>query len=319
MSSTTNVSTEARDATIISPIPVPQLSENIRAPPVEESASKQPLTEKTIEEQTHLTEMFTQSEWTALHEFRKELPSLLQEAYSEKENAGRLPFKIWGLEIDPTKPNADPRTSVVLMKFLRARNLSVSSARDMLVATLRWREEFNVDAALKEEFPEEVFGKVGRVYGKDKGGRPVVYNIYGGNKDLKAVFGDVQRFLRWRVALMERTIAELDFRTTDQTLQVHDYEGVSLTSRDANSKQAASEASSIFQNHYPELLYRKFFINVPSLLNWIFWAFKPLISANTLAKMTVVGTGSHAISKALSSYIDAQSLPRRYGGQSDAF
>lgn len=70
MSSTTNVSTEARDATIISPIPVPQLSENIRAPPVEESASKQPLTEKTIEEQTHLTEMFTQSEWTALHEFR---------------------------------------------------------------------------------------------------------------------------------------------------------------------------------------------------------------------------------------------------------
>lgn len=45
----------------------------------------------------------------------------------------------------------------------------------MLVATLRWREEFNVDAALKEEFPEEVFGKVGRVYGKDKGGRPVVW------------------------------------------------------------------------------------------------------------------------------------------------
>lgn len=33
-----------------------------------------------------------------------------------------------------------------------------------------------------------------------------------------------------------------------------DYEGVSLTSRDANSKAAASEATNIFQSHYPELL-----------------------------------------------------------------
>lgn len=35
---------------------------------------------------------------------------------------------------------------------------------------------------------------------------------------------------------------------------VLDYEGVSLTSRDANSKAAASEASNIFASHYPELL-----------------------------------------------------------------
>lgn len=33
-----------------------------------------------------------------------------------------------------------------------------------------------------------------------------------------------------------------------------DYEGVGLSSRDANSKAAASEATSIFANHYPELL-----------------------------------------------------------------
>jgi hypothetical protein len=37
-----------------------------------------------------------------------------------------------------------------------------------------------------------------------------------------------------------------------------DYEGVSLTSRDANSKNAASEATNIFTSHYPELLVCKF-------------------------------------------------------------
>jgi len=54
-------------------------------------------------------------------------------------------------------------------------------------------------------------------------------------------------------------------------------------------------------------------------LNWIFWAFKPFISANTLAKMSVVGTGHHAIKEALSEHIDVKELPTRYGGQADAF
>lgn len=33
-----------------------------------------------------------------------------------------------------------------------------------------------------------------------------------------------------------------------------DYAGVSMTSRDANSKKAATEASKLFQDYYPELL-----------------------------------------------------------------
>jgi len=47
------------------------------------------------------------------------------------------------------------------------------------------------------------------------------YNIYGGNPDIKAVFSDVQRFLRWRVALMERSVALLDFTEVDQMIQIH--------------------------------------------------------------------------------------------------
>jgi hypothetical protein len=112
---------------------------------------------------------------------------------------------------------------------------------------------------------------------------------------------------------------------------------VSLTSRDANSKNAASEATNIFSSHYPELLvslsdilfdplltkdvkqYKKFFINVPTILSWIFWAFKPLVPAATLAKMTVIGTGAPAIHKALSPYISEDELPKRYGGHAQGF
>lgn len=91
----------------------------------------------------------------------------------------------------------------------------------MFISTLRWRKSFDVDGACKEEHSAEIFGNAGHIYGKDKEGRPVVYNIYGGNQDLTALFADTQRFLRWRVALMERSIAQLDFETVDQTIQVH--------------------------------------------------------------------------------------------------
>lgn len=49
--------------------------------------------------------------------------------------------------------------------------------RDKLVATLRWRDEFGVEAAMKEQFPEDIFGQLGHVYGYDKGGRPVMYAL----------------------------------------------------------------------------------------------------------------------------------------------
>lgn len=35
--------------------------------------------------------------------------------------------------------------------------------------------------------------------------------------------------------------------------------------------------------------------------------------------MSVVGTGHHAIQKALLPYIDAKQLPKKYGGEADTF
>jgi phosphatidylinositol transfer protein SFH5 len=119
-----------------------------------------------------------------------------------------------------------------------------------------------------------------------------------------------------------------------------DYEGVGWNSRDANSKAAASEISSIFSSHYPEFLVRyftflfvqfailsiitfffqahKLFVNVPRTLTWIFWIFKPLLPAATLAKMKVAGHGAHGIGKELLPLVDADQLPKQYGGKADA-
>ncbi|THH05411.1 hypothetical protein EW145_g4811 [Phellinidium pouzarii] len=262
-----------------------------------------------------LTAKFTDAEWTALKEFRTTLPSVIDGVYKDEKPET---IALWGVSIDP-KGTPDARASIVLMKFLRARALKVEDAKKMLISTLKWRIDFKVDDLAKEDFPEEIFGNLGLIYGKDKEGRPMNYNIYGGNSDLKAVFGDVPRFIRWRVALMEKGMALLDFENVDQMIQVHDYEGVGMSSRDANSKKAASEATAIFQDYYPETLYKKFFVNVPAIFTWIFWLFKPLISAQTAAKMSVVGTGPKTIGKELLPFVEAKELPKQYGGEADAF
>lgn len=64
---------------------------------------------------------------------------------------------------------------------------------------------------------------------------------------------------------------------------------------------------------------KKFFVNVPSFLTWIFWIFKPFLSAATVAKMSVVGSGPKVIGTALLPLIPANQLPKRYGGDADGF
>ncbi len=42
-----------------------------------------------------------------------------------------------------------------------------------MIATLRWRDEFKVEEAMKETYPDVLNG-FGHLYGRDKEGRPVV-------------------------------------------------------------------------------------------------------------------------------------------------
>lgn len=60
-------------------------------------------------------------------------------------------------------------------------------------------------------------------------------------------------------------------------------------------------------------------MNVPTVMSWLFWAFKAFLPAATIAKMSVVGTGSHAIGKELLPVIDKSELPHRYGGEAADF
>lgn len=60
---------------------------------------------------------------------------------------------------------------------------------------------------------------------------------------------------------MEIGVAKIDFVNIDTMIQVHDYEGVSIFSRNASTKAATRELINIMQDNYPEMLVG-FFIRV---------------------------------------------------------
>ncbi|KAG8904936.1 Non-classical phosphatidylinositol transfer protein (PITP) [Tulasnella sp. 403] len=155
------------------------------------------------EKTSPLVEQFTETEKSAVKELITALPLIFEEAFKDlKDDAHKHePVDFWGVPIDPLKGDLeDPRVSVILIKFLRARDMKLEPAQEMLISTLKWRHTFKASETVDEQFPEDVFGKLCHVYGKDKGGRPITYNVYGGDNDLKAIFGDLDRFLRYVIS-----------------------------------------------------------------------------------------------------------------------
>lgn len=118
-----------------------------------------------------------------------ELPSTISEAgYQE----------MWGI---PLSDGSDIPTSIVLEKFLRANvekdgKKNVAKAKAQMIEALKWRKKINPIKLLAEtEFDPAKFGGLGYVTVYPQEGKVkeiVTWNIYGGVKDNKGTFGNVE-------------------------------------------------------------------------------------------------------------------------------
>ncbi|KXS09405.1 CRAL/TRIO domain-containing protein [Gonapodya prolifera JEL478] len=218
---------------------------------------------------------------------------------------------LWEVSVkDLSKPTKAQK--VVLLKFLRAREFDIDKSKDMLLATLKWRKEYNMKGLLSETF-DPAFHQAGYLFGKDRKGHPVTYNTYG-QLNYDVIFkGGVDTFIRWRIQLMEKAVALLDFENgIERVTQVHDYSGVSFFGMNADVRAASKVIIEKFQDNYPEFLERKFFLHIPTLMEWIFGVLSRLSSARTLAKFSMVGPGS--VRSTLLQFIAPTELPAVYGG-----
>lgn len=162
---------------------------------------------------------------------------------------------IWGIKL-----MEDERSDVILLKFLRARDFKVKEAFAMIKNTVQWRKEFGIDQLMDEELGNDL-EKVVFMHGFDKEGHPVCYNVYGGfqNKDLyQKTFSDEekrQKFLRWRIQFLEKSIRKLDFTPggISTIVQVNDLKNSPGPGK-WELRQATKQALQLLQDNYPEFV-----------------------------------------------------------------
>lgn len=141
----------------------------------------------------------------------------------------------------------------------------------------------------------------------------------------RCVLTKFSRFIRWRVGLMELGISRLCLSSATrpipnygegpdpyQGIQVHDHLNVSFLRMDPCAKAASKRTIELFQKYYPETLSRKFFVNVPVVMGWMFQAMRPFLAKETVKKFTVLSYGNQLANEL------GMGVPEVYGGKGGA-
>lgn len=93
-----------------------------------------------------------------------------------------------------------------------------------------------------------------------------------------------------------------------QGFQIHDYLQVSFLRRDPLVKAATSKTIEVLGRYYPETLSRKFFVNVPLVMGWVYTAMKLVVAKETAKKFTVLSYGNQLVTEL------GPGVPKVYGG-----
>jgi outer membrane biosynthesis protein TonB len=98
-----------------------------------------------------------------------------------------------------------------------------------------------------------------------------------------------------------------------QMIQVHDYLNVKFFRMDPSVRTATKKTIDVFSTAYPELLREKFFVNVPSIMGWMFSAMKLFLSRNTTRKFHPISNGANLAREFPATIADK--IPKTYGGK----
>jgi len=215
-----------------------------------------------------------------------------------------------------------------LVRFLRASNASVIAGADMLVASVQWRQSYElektVEAFRKDTSPaaEELrqLWPCG-VHGKDRRGCPVYYARYG-RVDLAALSNDAgfDRFLACALS-DQRTIesaldetAKTSGRHPVQVVCVADLDGMQWT-RAVRAVPTFKKLSKVLDENFPERLHVAFVARAPWIFAAVYNLVTPFLAADTKMKVVICGKRDDHLA-ALSKLVEPDQIPEFLGGTS---
>lgn len=210
-----------------------------------------------------------------------------------------------------------------LRRFLRARKHDILKAKTMILKTIEWRRENNVDTILDDfEFGEkEQFHKhyPEGFFCTDRQGRPVYVQKPGDiNCSELWKFTTLERSIKYHITQQERYVRTIApsaalrcGRGAFQSTVLIDMDGVGVATLTGEVRTIMGKVMSIDQDHYPELMHKALIINAPTSFRIIWSLVKHLLDARTQEKIEVLPTDYKPV---LLEHIAPENLMECYGG-----
>nr|DBA22792.1 TPA: hypothetical protein GDO54_013794 [Pyxicephalus adspersus] len=190
----------------------------------------------------------------------------------------------------------------------------------MLRKHVEFRKHMDSDRVLENWQPPEVVQKYlsGGLCGYDREGSPIWYDVIGPLDPKGLLFSaSKQDLIKTKMRDCERMHLECRLQSerlgkrVEEVVMIYDVEGLGLKHLWKPGVELYGEVLKMFEDNYPEALKRLFVIKAPKLFPVAYNLVKHFLSEDTRRKIIVVGENWKEV---LQKYIDADQLPKYYGG-----
>ncbi|ODM98644.1 SEC14-like protein 4 [Orchesella cincta] len=220
--------------------------------------------------------------------------------------------------------NTEQNEDHYLIRWLRARNMDVEKAEEMLRKSMKWRKDNEVDGILERE---EVPIKYRRLFptgdfGRDSEGDVVIFIPYG-RYCHRLVIGveGMETVLRWHIIWMEtmnRLVTNAEKETGKKGLrlvQIVDFDQYSYKELTYSpGREFLIKTNKVADENYPELMKSMVIINAPKVFSLLFGVIKPFMSKETISKISIISGNEETWKKELNSKLNPENVPVRWGG-----
>jgi hypothetical protein len=215
-------------------------------------------------------------------------------------------LKLMRVKVAKLDPASGDVADADLLRFLRARSMSVSKASKMFAEHQKWRREyFPLGHAQEDEIRDELNAEKFFIQGHDKLGRPIALVFAAKHISSKK---NAEKYKRAVTYFLDKLIASMP-PGEEKFVVISDLKDLKYKNLDVRGLLAAFH---FMQAYYPERLGKVYALHTPGLF-WSFWKMvEPFLDDVTKAKIVFVEDDK--IEATLLKDISKEELPTTYGG-----
>ncbi|KAK9824539.1 hypothetical protein WJX72_011169 [[Myrmecia] bisecta] len=230
-----------------------------------------------------------------------------------------------GLEVPLTmQPCGDLQST--LFRFLKARKFDVDLAADMIENSMKWRQENDIDNILSKFLPDGKDAIIRRYLpagflGFDKAGQPV-WMEHAAAIDVTSMEAEgitLEDYVFYHVRSMEYLVnvkyaeaSKLAGHQVDTHCVVLDLAGLRMGQLTKDTIKMFKGLSTVYQDHYPELMTRMFLVNIPMIFSAVWRILSMFVDDRVKAKIRFLRKADLYV---LHEFVERDVLPEGLGGR----